>query len=79
MTAGRSYSVCFINIDIADCAKRQPEEIKAALKMFGKYSEYAPTYLGLNKSEAMVMHNVLCGGLPHCIVTLVVKVKAMVW
>ncbi len=51
-----------IYIDIADCAKRQPEEIKAALKMFGKYSEYAPTYLGLNKSEAMVMNSVLeCG------------------
>ncbi len=51
-----------IYIDIADCAKRQPEEIKAALKMFGKYSEYAPTYLGLNKSEAMVMHSILCDG-----------------
>ena len=51
-----------IYIDIADCAKRQPEEIKAALKMFGKYSAYAPTYLGLNKSEAMVMHSVLCEG-----------------
>ncbi|MBQ2942559.1 MAG: carbohydrate kinase family protein [Clostridia bacterium] len=51
-----------IYIDIADCAKRQPEEIKAALKMFGKYSAYAPTYLGLNKSEAMVMHSVLCDG-----------------
>ncbi len=51
-----------IYIDIADCAKRQPEEIKAALKMFGRYSEYAPTYLGLNKSEAMVMHSVLCEG-----------------
>jgi len=51
-----------IYIDIADCAKRQPEEIKAALKMFGRYSEYAPTYLGLNKSEAMVMHSVLCDG-----------------
>ncbi len=51
-----------IYIDIADCAKRQPQEIKAALKMFGKYSEYAPTYLGLNKSEAMVMHAVLCEG-----------------
>lgn len=49
-----------VYIDIADCAKRQPEEIKAALKMFGRYSEYAPTYLGLNKSEAMVMHSVLC-------------------
>ena len=48
-----------IYIDIADCAKRAPEEIKAALKMFGKYSEYAPTYLGLNKSEALVMHSVL--------------------
>ena len=51
-----------VYIDIADCAKRQPEEIKLALKMFGKYSEYAPTYLGLNKSEAMVMHSVLCDG-----------------
>jgi len=51
-----------IYIDIADCAKRQPEEIKAALKMFGKYSEFAPTYLGLNKSEAMVMHSILCEG-----------------
>ncbi len=51
-----------IYIDIADCAKRQPEEIKAALKMFGKYSEYAPTYLGLNKSEAMVMHSILGEG-----------------
>lgn len=51
-----------IYIDIADCAKRRPEEIKAALKMFGKYSQYAPTYLGLNKSEAMVMHSVLCEG-----------------
>lgn len=51
-----------VYIDIADCAKRQPEEIKAALKMFGKYSEYAPTYLGLNKTEAMVMHSVLCEG-----------------
>ncbi len=51
-----------IYIDIADCAKRQPEEIKAALKMFGKYSQYAPTYLGLNKSEAMVMHSILCEG-----------------
>ena len=51
-----------IYIDIADCAKRQPEEIKAALKMFGKYTSYAPTYLGLNKSEAMVMHSILCGG-----------------
>ncbi len=51
-----------IYIDIADCAKRQPEEIKAALKMFGRYSEYAPTYLGLNKSEAMVMHSILCEG-----------------
>ena len=51
-----------IYIDIADCAKREPEEIKAALKMFGKYSAYAPTYLGLNKSEAMVMHSVLCEG-----------------
>ena len=51
-----------IYIDIADCAKRQPEEIKAALKMFGRYSEYAPTYLGLNKSEAMVMHSVLSEG-----------------
>ena len=51
-----------IYIDIADCAKRGADEIKAALKMFGKYSEYAPTYLGLNKSEAMVMHSVLCEG-----------------
>lgn len=51
-----------VYIDIADCAKRQPEEIKAALKMFGKYSQYAPTYLGLNKSEAMVMHSILCEG-----------------
>lgn len=51
-----------IYIDIADCAKRQPEEIKAALKMFGKYSQYAPTYLGLNKSEAMVMHSILGEG-----------------
>lgn len=51
-----------IYIDIADCAKRQPEEIKAALKMFGKYSAYAPTYLGLNKSEAMVMHSILGEG-----------------
>jgi len=51
-----------IYIDIADCAKRQPEEIKRALKMFGCYSEYAPTYLGLNKSEAMVMHSILCEG-----------------
>lgn len=51
-----------IYIDIADCAKRQPEEIKLALKMFGRYSEYAPTYLGLNKSEAMVMHSILCEG-----------------
>ncbi len=51
-----------IYIDIADCAKRQPEEIKAALKMFGRYSEYAPTYLGLNKSEAMVMYSILCEG-----------------
>ena len=51
-----------VYIDIADCAKRQPEEIKAALKMFGKYSEYADTYLGLNKSEAMVMHSILCEG-----------------
>ncbi len=51
-----------IYIDIADCAKRQPEEIKRALKMFGKYSAYAPTYLGLNKSEALVMHSVLCEG-----------------
>ncbi len=51
-----------VYIDIADCAKREPEEIKAALKMFGKYSEYAPTYLGLNKSEAMVMHGILCEG-----------------
>ena len=51
-----------IYIDIADCAKRQPEEIKAALKMFGRYSEYAPTYLGLNKSEAMVMHSILLDG-----------------
>lgn len=51
-----------IYIDISDCAKRAPEEIKAALKMFGRYSEYAPTYLGLNKSEAMVMHSVLCEG-----------------
>jgi len=51
-----------IYIDIADCAKRAPEEIKKALKMFGKYSQYAPTYLGLNKSEALVMHSVLCEG-----------------
>ncbi len=51
-----------VYIDIADCAKRQPDEIKLALKMFGRYSEYAPTYLGLNKSEAMVMHSVLCEG-----------------
>lgn len=51
-----------IYIDIADCAKRAPEEIKAALKMFGRYSQYAPTYLGLNKSEAIVMNSVLCGG-----------------
>lgn len=51
-----------IYIDIADCAKRRPEEIKLALKMFGKYSQYAPTYLGLNKSEAMVMHSVLSDG-----------------
>lgn len=51
-----------IYIDIADCAKRQPEEIKAGLKMFGKYTQYAPTYLGLNKSEAMVMHSVLGEG-----------------
>ena len=51
-----------VYIDIADCAKRGAEEIKAALKMFGKYSAYAPTYLGLNKSEAMVMHSVLCEG-----------------
>ena len=51
-----------IYIDIADCAKRAPAEIKAALKMFGRYSEYAPTYLGLNKSESMVMHSVLCEG-----------------
>lgn len=51
-----------IYIDIADCAKRQPEEIKLALKMFGRYSQYAPTYLGLNKSEAMVMHSILCEG-----------------
>ncbi|MBQ2890261.1 MAG: hypothetical protein IJE44_01275 [Clostridia bacterium] len=51
-----------VYIDIADCAKRRPEEIKAALKMFGKYSEYAPTYLGLNKSEAMVMHSILGEG-----------------
>lgn len=51
-----------VYIDIADCAKRQPEEIKAALKMFGKYSQYAPTYLGLNKSEALVIHSALCEG-----------------
>ena len=51
-----------IYIDIADCAKRSPEEIKAALKLFGAYSKYAPTYMGLNKSEAMVMHSVLLGG-----------------
>jgi len=51
-----------VYIDIADCAKRQPEEIKAGLKMFGRYSEYAPTFLGLNKSEAMVMHSILCDG-----------------
>lgn len=51
-----------IYIDIADCAKRAPEEIKAALKMFGRYSEFAPTYLGLNKSEAMIMHSILSGG-----------------
>lgn len=51
-----------IYIDIADCAKRDPKEIKAALKMFGRYSQYAPTYLGLNKSEAIVMNSVLCGG-----------------
>ena len=51
-----------IYIDIADCAKRAPEEIKKALKMFGKYSAFAPTYLGLNKSEALVMHSVLCEG-----------------
>lgn len=51
-----------IYIDIADCAKRAPEEIKAALKMFGKYSAYAPTYLGLNKSEALVMHSILGKG-----------------
>ncbi len=51
-----------IYIDIADCAKRQPEEIKAALKMFGRYSQYAPTYLGLNKTEAMIMHSILCEG-----------------
>lgn len=51
-----------VYIDIADCAKRAPEEIKKALKMFGKYSQYAPTYLGLNKSEALVMHSVLCEG-----------------
>ncbi len=51
-----------IYIDIADCAKRQPSEIKAALKLFGKYNEYAPTHLGLNKSEAMVMHSVLGEG-----------------
>ncbi len=51
-----------IYIDIADCAKRQPSEIKAALKMFGKYSEYGQTYLGLNKSEAMVMHSILGEG-----------------
>ncbi|MBQ2897290.1 MAG: carbohydrate kinase family protein [Clostridia bacterium] len=51
-----------IYVDIADCAKRAPEEIKRALKMFGRYSKYAPTYLGLNKSEAMVMHSVLCEG-----------------
>ncbi|MBQ4527082.1 MAG: hypothetical protein II998_03325 [Clostridia bacterium] len=51
-----------IYIDIADCAKRDGDEIKAALKMFGRYSEYAPTYLGLNKSEAMVMHSVLADG-----------------
>lgn len=51
-----------VYIDIADCAKRQPEEIKAALKMFGRYSQYASTYLGLNKSEAMVMHSILCEG-----------------
>lgn len=51
-----------VYIDIADCAKRGADEIKLALKMFGRYSEYAPTYLGLNKTEAMVMHNVLCEG-----------------
>ena len=51
-----------IYIDIADCAKRQPDEIKRALKMFGGYSKYAPTYLGLNKSEAMVMHSILGEG-----------------
>lgn len=51
-----------VYIDIADCAKRQPEEIKAALKMFGRYSEYAPTYLGLNKTEANVMHSILGEG-----------------
>ncbi len=51
-----------VYIDIADCAKREPEEIKSALKMFGKYSEFAPTYIGLNKSEAMVMHSILCDG-----------------
>lgn len=51
-----------IYIDIADCAKRRPEEIKAALKLFGGYSKYAPTYLGLNKSEAIVMHSVLGEG-----------------
>lgn len=51
-----------IYIDIADCAKRSPEEIKKALKMFGRYSEFAPTYIGLNKTEAMVMHSVLSEG-----------------
>lgn len=51
-----------IYIDIADCAKRGAEEIKEALKMFGRYSKYAPTYIGLNKSEAMVIHSILCEG-----------------
>lgn len=64
-----------VYIDIADCAKRRPEEIKEALKMFGRYSEYAPTYLGLNKSEAMVMHSILCEGEYSGSLTIARKIK----
>ncbi len=51
-----------VYIDISDPAKRDPKEITAMLKMFGKYSQYAPTIFGVNKSEAMVIHNIICEG-----------------
>ena len=49
-------------VEFAGYFDKSAEEIKAALKMFGRYSQYAPTYLGLNKSESMVMHSILCEG-----------------